>query len=117
MESDTASSNVMTIAAWLAVGDIDYMLMSEKSLEYYSGDIFWDLEELLSEEQQAVWRDRFVEMKDEHEVPFCGAIELTDTALAKKHITTEGKIYIAFPGKAKQIEKVALFLDYISGVE
>lgn len=117
METDTASSNVMTIAAWLSVGDVDYMLLSEKAFEFYKGDIFWDLEKLLSEEQQTVWRSMFVEMETENGDLFYGAIDLTDTVLAKKYITTEGKIYVVFPGKAKQIDKVALFLDYIAGLE
>ena len=117
MENDTASSNVMTIAAWLAVGDIDYMLLNEKSFEYYQGDIFWDLEEWLSEELKSVWADHFVEMDGEDDEKFYGAIDLTDTNFAKKYISTEGKIYIVFPNKADQIEKVTLFLNYISGLE
>lgn len=117
MESDSASSNVMTIAAWMSVGDLDYLLLCEDSFEFYKGDIFSDLEELLSEEQQAVWRDRFVEMPGEFEEPFFGAIELTDTAFAKKYVTTEGKIYIAFPGKAMRTDKLDRFLNYLLSVE
>ena len=117
MESDSASTNVMTIAAWMAVGEVDYMLLSKDSFEFYKGDIFWDLEELLSEDKQGIWYDRFVEMPNEYEESFFGAIDITDTYFAKQYITTEGKIYIAFPGKALQTEKVALFLDYILSME
>lgn len=117
METDSASSNVMTIAAWMSVGDVDYLLLCEDSFEFYKGDIFWDLEEMLTQEQQAVWRDRFVEMPDEFDEPFFGAIDITDTYFAKQYITTEGKIYIAFPGKAMKTDKTALFLDYILSLE
>ena len=117
MESDSASTNVMTIAAWMSVGDLDYMLLNEEAFEFYKGDIFSNLEDLLSGEQQAVWGDRFVEMPDEYDEPFYGAIDITDTAFAKKYITTEGKIYIAFPGKASRTDKLDIFLNHILSVE
>ncbi len=117
MGNDDASSNVMSIAAWLSVGEVDYMLLNEDSFEYYAGDIFWDLEELLSEEMQAIWRDRFEEMQDENEKSFYGAIDLTDTAFAKKYITTEGKVYIAIPGKALRTDKLETFLNHLLSVE
>lgn len=116
-ENDGASSNVMSIAAWMSVGEVDYMLLNEESFEFYKGDIFSDLEELLSEEMQAVWRDRFVEMPDENEEPYFAAIDITDTAFVKKYVQTEGKIYIAFPGKALRNDKLEIFLNHLLSVE
>lgn len=108
MGTEAMYATVVKVSGLTSLGDLDYLLMDAKALEYYSeGDLFMDLRQLLTEEDLA--QLKLVEIEG---VP--KLIDLSGTWFADTHITGEGPYYLAFTyntSRAQQCYDLWLYLN------
>lgn len=83
-------SAVVKVSGLTGTNSLDYLILDEKALEYYSeGDLFMDLRQVFPEEELAQLNTLSI-----GEVP--KLIDLTGTWFADTHITEGGPYYLAF---------------------
>lgn len=114
MSAATAYRVVLMITA----EDYDYMIMDETAWNYYRNHpVFTALDEMFPDEVIERYSDRIVryQPEDSEELPL--AIDITDSAFARKYAQQGTKVYIAFPGNTGRTELNDDFLEYLMNAE
>ncbi len=90
-------ATVVKVSGLTSLGNLDYLLLDTKALEYYSeGDLFMDLRQILTQEELA--QLKLVEIGG---IP--KLIDLSGTWFADTHFTGEGPYYLAFTFNTSRI--------------
>lgn len=105
----------MQIVAMVNAKELDYMIMNTIGLEFYLGhDIFFDLREILPQEDLERLKDDLIYMTYEdtgETIPV--AINLKNTAFGQKYVTGDKDHYISFVVNSLRPDACKLFWEYI----
>lgn len=111
---------VMTqLAAVVASESLDFIISDEYGMELgITMELYLDLNEFLSEDELTQWKEKLIYAQAEGtDYVYPVALDISDTAFAKDHITVSGPVYIGFAGNAPHLENCHTFLDYLLSYE
>jgi len=98
--------------------DYDYVIMDETAWNYYKNHpVFTALDEMFSDEIMEQYSDRIIRHQLEESAQLSLAIDITDSAFARKYAQEGTKLYIAFPGNTGRTEMNDDFLEYLMNAE
>jgi hypothetical protein len=105
---ETSYSTVVKVSGLYTTGSLDYLLLDQKALDYYStGDLFMDLNNLFSEEELAQ-----LSISEIGGVPML--MDLTGTWFADTYIADDGPYYLAFAQTTERTEACYNFWQYLA---
>ena len=111
--SDLGMANAEKLLTMVESGDLDYLIMDAYALSYCGGNgIFAPLENALSAQTIAKFEGKLVTIETD-DGSYYGAIDITDLPFVKANMTSNDKIYIAFPGNTGRESKNEAFLQYL----
>ncbi len=103
-------------AAMIMAEMLDYVLMDDIALQYYTSDpntqLFTSLEDLLPQEQLQQWEEKLFYFEEQGGAKYPIAVDITETDFGKSCITTD-HVYIAFPGNTGRAEWCDEFFEYL----
>lgn len=110
-------TNTAVMQTKLAGGGIDFFLMDEDGYNALGqfGDL-GNLTDYFSEEELSVWQDKiiYLDYKDEYtDMTYAAAIDLSDTAFAKKYFPSSSKIFFAITGNGEHMDRNSDFLKFL----
>ena len=106
-------AGITKLTTMIAGCDIDYVMADAYSVHYLcSSGSFSPLDQVLPQELLAQFEGKLVELDDEGEKSLI-AIDISDLAFVKKHVDSNDKVYIAFPGNTPRTAETVAFLQYL----
>ena len=101
--------------------EVDYMLLDEVALEFYMNkEFFWDLRQLLTEEELLDLKEdlTYYQPVDEDEKPvgesYPVAVDITGTAFAKGCAKDEQKVYFVVVSNGPNKDDIRNFWEYLN---
>ena len=105
----------MKITLLVAADSLDYILVdgdTYKELIQFSS--YQDLRNVLSAEQQEMWKDHFLWKEAYEDTPsYPMALDITHTEFAKTAAPYEKELYLVFVGNPDHLDRDRAFVDYI----
>ena len=104
---------ITKITTMISGSQIDYVMADAYSIHYLcSGGSFSALDKVLPAELLAKFEGKLVELEDNGEKCLI-AIDISDLPFVKKHIISNDKTYIAFPGNTPRTQETVAFVEYL----
>lgn len=113
VESNYATMTQM--AGIIAAESMDFLLADECGMELgITMEAYLDLNEFLTEEELTQWKELLIYAKAEGtDYAYPVAINITDNAFAKEHITGKGDVYLGFIGNTPHKENCRSFWEFL----
>lgn len=113
--ADDSADRIMQVDALIAAKTLDYMILDETALEFYAPqELCMDLTQVLSPEQLERLRENIVTVYGlERKEDYAAAIDITNSAFAKKFGLTKAPTYLVVVCNAPAAENIPEFLDYL----
>lgn len=110
--------SAMIITARVSGGMLDYMLLDKFAMEYYiDQEVYMDLREFFTAEELAALdaEDRLITARQEGSTDaWVVAVDISGTAFAQTHISSEGGVYFALSGNTQRPEMCRNAWEYIN---
>lgn len=105
----------MKLAMLVTTGSLDYILTDDGTYaELIARDTYANLQNILTEEQQTQLKDNMIWREADGEYPsYPMALDISDTAFAKRIAPYNKVVYVIFVGNTGNSERNQAFLEYI----
>ena len=116
---EMTSNAIMRLLAMVEGKMLDYVITDRVGLNVSLGnELFIDLRKVLSEEELAKWEGKIITMRyEETDEEFPVALNIEDTAFAKKYVNSQNGCYLAFIGNTQRLEGCRAFYNYLMQLE
>lgn len=116
---ETNYATVNQMAGIIAAESMDFLLSNKYGMELgISMEVYLDLSEFLTEEEMTQWSDKLIYAQAEgSEYAYPVAVDITDTAFAKEHITGAKEVYLGFVANTPHMENCHTFWEFLLGYE